>query len=135
MYYDPYDEYMADQAPQNFEPAQRVRAARPRYEPRATQQDFSGAGVAGASTGNPYVALAGIGLEAWGSYKAADQVEEQNRMAMEAFRDERDRERRLDSQAEEQRRINNMIGMGNVARSQEQDVYGTYSPWARSQGL
>jgi hypothetical protein len=79
--------------------------------------------------------IGGTLLGAYGTYKAGELAEEQHRDAMRAYREERDRENRLDAQAEDQRQLGNMMGFANYARDLEQDVYGTYTPWARRQGL
>lgn len=131
--YNPYEEYMASIAPDDFAPAAPVR----RYS-RAKAALASAPAASGPSAldyGSLGLGIAGTVLGGYGTYLASEQADRQHRDAMEAYRDEMARENRHDARAEDQRQVGNALAFGNYARDLEDDVYGTYSPWARKQGL
>jgi hypothetical protein len=133
--YSPYDEYMASMAPAGNPRAGAVRSAM-RYQRAApgaaAEAAAPGPGVLGY--GSLALSLLGTGMGAYGTYQAAKQAEREHELAVDAFNEERDFNRRQEARSEEQRQIGNTMGFANYARDLEQDVYGTYTPYSRSIG-
>lgn len=78
--------------------------------------------------------LGGLG-GAYGTYLQSEQANDQHEDAMRAYREQQERQQEIDRQNLQQQAVNNNMNAGQYAQGLEKDVYGTYSPWARSAGL
>lgn len=78
--------------------------------------------------------LGGLG-NAYGTYLQSQQAEKQNEQAMQAYQEQMARQQEMDKQNQQQQQTNNTLNAGQYAQGLEKDVYGTYSPWARSAGI
>jgi hypothetical protein len=85
---------------------------------------------AGAAAG-----IAGTGLSAYGNLVASRQAQGQYEMALAAWREEQERQKRMDAQAEQQRQINNTLNAGQYATGQINDTEDPYIAYARQLGL
>lgn len=78
--------------------------------------------------------LGGLG-NAYGTYLQAEQADEQFKAAQQAYEEEKRRQADIDKQNQQQNQTNNTMNAGQYAQGLEKDVFGTYSPWRRNQGL
>jgi len=85
---------------------------------------------AGAASG-----LVGTVVGAYGQYQQAQQAQKQYELALQAWREEQARQKRMDAQNEQQRQINNTLNAGQYATSQINDTEDPYILYARQLGL
>lgn len=76
-------------------------------------------------------ALAGTGLNAYGTYKQGQQADRDYQHALEAWQAEQARQKELDQQAKQQQGRTNEMNAGQYAQGLMHDAYGSYSPWTR----
>lgn len=100
-----------------------VNSAAPKAGPSGLDYASFGLDLLGGLTG------------AYGTYLQSEQADKQNEQAMQAYRDQQARQQEIDRQNLQQQQTNNTMNAGQYAQNLEKDVYGTYSPWARSAGL
>lgn len=85
---------------------------------------------AGAAAG-----LAGTAVGAYGQHLQAQQAQKQYELALQAWRQDQERQKRMDAQAEQQRAIGNSLNAGQYATNQINDIEDPYIAYARSLGL
>ena len=84
---------------------------------------------------NPYLAAAGLGLQAYGSYNQAGQTQNQYRLAVEAWEAEQESRRRREAEERQQQLLNNVLAGGNYAQGMVRNAQSAYGSYARQVGL
>lgn len=100
-------------------------------------QAISGAGMAAT----PFLPIAGFGLQAvgmglgaYGAYKQSKQAERDYAAAMENYRQEQERQKRMDAEQLKQNAFQNNLASGQYATNQIKDVVDPYVQYARAMG-
>jgi hypothetical protein len=121
------------------QPINRNNPSPARREEMARQNQYSQYGdamtQAGTASGNPYIAAAGIATSAYGDYAQGQESEKQYEKAMAAWRDEKDRQARMDEESRRQVFFQNMVGTGNYASQQQREAANPYFAYASGLGL
>lgn len=84
---------------------------------------------------NPYLAAAGIGLQAYGSYKQNDTAQQQYELAVQAWQAEQERQRREERDQQQQQLLNNVMAGGNYAQGMVKNAQSAYGTYARQVGF
>lgn len=90
---------------------------------------------AGAASGNPYLAAAGIGLSAYGSYEASQDAQKQYELMVRAWQADQERQARLDEQNRQQQQLTNALTEANYGQGVKKDAASQYGSYARAYGL
>jgi hypothetical protein len=76
------------------------------------------------------LALAGTGLQAYGTYNQSNNAQQQYELAVRAWQEEQERQRRQEADAQQQQLLQNVMAGGNYAQGivkNAQDAYGSYA--------
>lgn len=90
---------------------------------------------AGAASGNPYLAAAGIGLSAYGSYQQAGDAQQQYELMVKAWQADQDRQKRIDEEVRRQQQLTNALTEANYGQGVKKDAASQYGSYARAYGL
>lgn len=85
---------------------------------------------AGAAAG-----LAGTAVSAYGQYQQSQQARKQYEMALQAWREDQERQKRMDAQAQQQQGFQNALTSGQYATGQINDIQDPYLAYSRMLGL
>jgi short subunit dehydrogenase-like uncharacterized protein len=78
--------------------------------------------------------LLGTAVSGYGAYKAAETAEDQYRLALQAYQEERDRQQRIDEEQRQQQRLANTLSFGNYAQGLEQSAFNYQRPYSEMIG-
>lgn len=95
----------------------------PTPQPKSGMEQF-------LSYASPISSIAGIGLQAYGSYKQNEALEKQYELQKEQFNAEQDRLLRQEEEQRRQRELQNALGYGDYATGQANDAMSSYGSYA-----